>query len=192
MTKRRTHSTIDKLPTVLREAITRMLVDNEWPADCAGAVAAFTIKGTPRYEDVVSYCKFKGFTVSESAVGRFGMRMRTLSRMKQAGVITREIMADLTNEKASQTQKACAEMITAVAIEFIAGHDDLNSKQISDVAKAMKDCTAIAINADKYIREQIDKKIKAADKSITDIAVKKKIPDEVLKMIKEQVYGIIT
>jgi len=185
MTKRRTHSTIDKLPTVLREAITRMLVDNEWPDDC-GAV----VKGTPRYEDVVSYCKFKGYVVSESAVGRFGMRMRTLSRMKQAGVITREIMADLTNEKASQTQKACAEMITAVAIEFVAGHDDLNSKQISDVAKAMKDCTAIAINADKYIRDQIDKKIKAADKSISDIAVKKKIPDDVLKMIKEQVYGI--
>jgi hypothetical protein len=187
MSKRRTHSTIDKLPTALRESITRMLVDNEWPDDCG-----HEIKGTPRYEDVVSYCKFKGFTVSESAVGRFGMRMRTLSRMKQAGVITREIMADLTNEKASQTQKACAEMITAVAIEFISEHQGFDAKEIRDVATAMKDCTAIAISADKYVRDQIDKKIKAADKSISDIAVKKKIPDEVLKMIKEQVYGIMS
>ena len=165
-----------------------MLVDNEWPDD-SGEAAAVT--GTPRYEDVVSYCKFKGFVVSESAVGRFGMRMRTLSRMKQAGVITREIMADLTNEKASQTQKACAEMITAVAIEFVAGHEDLNSKQISDVAKAMKDCTAIAINADKYIRDQITKKAESATKAIDAIGVKKKLDPETLRMIREQVYGII-
>ena len=97
MAKRRTHSTIDKLPADLRDTITRMLVDNEWPVD-----HKHIKNGNPRYEDVVDYCRQHGHSISASAVGRFGMRMRTISRMKQAGVITRQIMSDLNDEKASQ------------------------------------------------------------------------------------------
>jgi len=189
---KRAHSSIDRLPAGLKEALTRMLVDNEWPADFAPAPAsAGSCGGTPRYKDLAAYCKLKGFIVSESAIGRFGMRMRTLARMKQAGVITREVMTGIDDGKASQTQKAVAEMITAVAIEYISGQNDFSAKQIRDVAVAMKDCTSIAINADKYIHGQLAMKVAAADKSISDFAVKKKIPPEVLKQIREEIYGII-
>jgi len=186
MSKRRTHSSIDRLPAELRDALTRMLVDNEYPADFKG-----DISGTPKYEDLVAYCGQKGHTVSLSAIGRFGSRMRTLSRMKEAGVITREVMADLNNEKASQTQKAVAEMITAVAIEFVSGRDGMDAEEIRDVAKAMKDCTSIAISSDKYVREQVTKKAQSADKAISDIAAKKNIDPETLRLIREQVYGIV-
>ena len=186
MPKRRTHSSIERLPAPLRDTLTRMLVDNEWPADWP-----LSRIGTPRYEDLAAYCVQKGYNVSESAIGRFGMRMRTLSRMKQAGIITREVMADITNEKASQTQKAVAEMLTAVAIEFVSEHQNFGADEIRDVAKAIKDCTAIAINSDKYVREQLEKKINAADKTISALAARKHISPEVLKIIKEQVYGIM-
>jgi len=138
-----------------------MIVDNEWPADFAGEHA----EGSPRYEDLVTYCDQWGFGVSKSAIGRWAVQLRTMARFRQAGLITRQIMSDLTNEKASQTQKAVAEMITAVAIEFIGGHDNFDADQIRDVAKAMKDCTAIAINSDKYVREQLALKVKAACES---------------------------
>jgi len=182
---RRTHSSIDKLPQGLRDTLTRMLVDNEWPDDFKDH-----FDGKPRYEDLVTYCKLKGFKVSESAVGRFGMRMRTLARMKSAGAIVRDVMKDLTAEKASATQKAVAEIITAQIIEF-ASEQNLTAKEIQNIARAVKDCTQVSISADKYIREQLDEKAKAADKAITAIATKKKIDPEALKAIREQVYGIV-
>ena len=190
---RRTHSTIDKLPASLRDTLTRMIVDNVWPDDFPRQKGTDPVlTGKPRYEDLVTYSRQKGFVVSESAVGRFGMRMRMLARMKQAGVIVRDVMKNLNAEKASETQKAVAEMITAQTIEFISSQDDLSAKQIKEISQAMRDCTQVSINADKYIREQLNKKIEAADKKISAIAVKKKIDPETLKAIREQVYGIRT
>lgn len=197
MTKRRTHSVIDKLPADLREAVTRMIVDNEWPDDFPKEkMVGFSKKekdpqGNPRYVDCVVYCKLKGHPVSESAIGRFGARLRTIARMKQAGVITREIMSDLNNEKASQTQKAVAEMITAITIEFVSSHDNFGAKEIKDVARAMKDCTAIAINADKYIREQIEAKVKAATDSTKEKLTKAGVDRKMIQEIIDEHLGVV-
>ena len=190
--QRRSHSSIDKLPQNLRDELTRMIVDGEWPA-------SFPLErrpeGNPRYEDLVVHCSSHGHNISVSAIGRWAMQIRTLARMKQAGVITRQVMADLDDGQASQSQKVVAEMITAVAIEFISDHDSLNAKELTDVAKAMKDCTVIAINSDKYVRARLDEiaaKAQEADKQISSIAAKKQIDPETLKFIKEQIYGIVS
>ena len=156
-----------------------MIVDNEWPDDWTGST-----EGIPRYEDLATYAALKGHDISISAIGRFGMRMRTLARMKQAGVITREIMADLNDEKASQTQKAVAEMITAVTIEFVSDQENFEADQIRDVAKAMKDCTAIAIASDKHVRTQIEAKAQTAAEhtksKLTEAGVDRKLIQEVI------------
>jgi len=64
--KRRIHSSIDRLPKEIKDVVIGMLVDNQWPGDFSGSK-----KGTPRYEDVVSYCKFKGYAVSDSSLQRY-------------------------------------------------------------------------------------------------------------------------
>jgi len=198
MSQRRSHSSIDKLPAGIRDAITRMLVDNEWPADFPKD-KAFGFKGKetelagkPRYEDVATYCRHKGFNISESAIGRFGIRVRMLARMKNAGAVVRDVMKDLSAEKASETQKAVAEMITAQTIEFISSNEDLSGKEIYHIARAMKDCTAVSINADKYIRSQLAEKAKVAEKEINKIGKKKQIDPETLRAIREQIYGIVS
>lgn len=194
---RRTHSSIDKLPAALREMLTRMIIDNEWPKDFPKQ-KAFGFKGSdsemqgnPRYEDLVTYCDFKGHKVSLSAMGRFGKRMRMLARMKQAGLITREVMKDINNEKASATQKAVSEMITATTIDFITEHDKFSAEEIRDVAKAMKDCTAIAINADKYIREQLTKKIETAAKSTKEKLTKAGVDRKLIQEIIDEHLGVV-
>lgn len=178
MSKRRTHSSIDKLPPKLRNTLTRMLVDNEWPADFKSHY-----DGTPRYEDIVEYCSNKDYIVSSSAVGRFGMRMRTLARMKSAGVIVRDVMADLTAEKASATQKAVAEIITAQVIEF-ASENNLTAKEIQNIARAVKDCTSVSIDADKYVRSQLEEKLKVSaettKKKLTKAGVNRKLIQEII------------
>jgi hypothetical protein len=187
MAERRTHSSIDKLPALLKDELVRMLVDNEYPVEFQGDKS-----GTPKYEDLVAYCAQRGKKVSLSAIGRFGKRMQLLAKMKDAGVKVRDVMKDFTAEKCSATQKAVAEMLTAVGIEFISSHDDPSAKEICDMAKAIKDCASVAINADKYMREQLTQKVQkaaaSADKKLTDAGVDRKriqeIIDEFLGVVK--------
>jgi hypothetical protein len=193
---RRTHSTIDKLPGRLRDVLTRMLVDNEWPDDFPRDKAfgfkgkAAELTGRPRYEDLVTYCEHKGFKVSQSAIGRFGMRMRNLARMKSAGVIVRDVMKDLTAEKASATQKAVAEIITAQVIEF-ASENNLTAKEIQNIARAVKDCTHVSISADKYIREQLGKKVEAAAKSTKKKLTKAGVNSALIQEIIDEHLGVV-
>ncbi|MDD5720611.1 MAG: DUF3486 family protein [Candidatus Krumholzibacteria bacterium] len=184
---RRTHSTIDKLPAALRQTLTRMVVDALWPDDWLGAR-----DGKPRYEDLVEYAACQGHSLSHSAVGRWAKGLLAIERMRANRQVVTAIMADLTDENAAAAQKAAAEMATALSLDFMLSHDDLTAKQLQDVARAIRDCGAIAIQADRHRRGQVEAKAKAADDAITVIARRKKIDPETLKLIREQVYGITT
>ena len=186
MSKRRTHSSIDRLPKELQETLRRMIIDNEFPFDYCGDT-----EGKPKYEDLVDYCRQQGHKVSKSSVGRFGKRMRTLARMKEAGALTREVMADLTDEKASQTQKAVAEMLTAIVIETAADNDKLTPKQLRELACTVKDCTAIAIKSEEYVRSQIEKKAAAAAKSTKGKLTKAGVDSKLIQEIIDEHLGIV-
>jgi len=186
MKVRRTHSSIDKLPACLQRALEAMLVDNVWPDDYAGKKT-----GKPAYKHLEAYCKQQGFNISKSAVGRFGVRMRTLAKMKQAGLIVRSVMEGLTEENASQTQKAVAELLTARAIELAAGDKSMSAKQLRDVSGAVRDCAGIAIKAEQFRQDQLKNKAAQATKNIESLVNKKQLSPETLKIIREQIYGIV-
>ena len=191
MSKRRTHSSIDKLPEPLRAALTRMIVDHEWPADFPGEPPGGKHEGSPRYEDCALYCTTQGLSVSKSAIGRWGKGLRVIEIMKTANLIAGKMMANMTGEDAPKAQKGAAQMMTALTLDFMVTHEDLGAKEMKDVAQTIRDCAQVAINADKYIRSQIAEKVKTADSKITTIAKKKNIDPEVLKQIREEVYGIM-
>ena len=184
--QRRTHSSIDKLPAELRDTLRSMIIDGQWPAGYEP-----DYDGRPRYQDVVAYAQSQGHTLAHSSVGRWAKQLRVFERMRTSAAITRDVMADLTSENASATQKAAGEMITAAAIDFMSDHDSFSSKELRDIATAMKSCAGIAIDADQYIREQAKRKAEAADQKITAVAVKKHIDPETLRMIREEIYGIV-
>jgi len=181
MAKRRTHSSIDKLPGGLRDILTRMVVDGQWPSDFTGDLGDY--QGKPRYEDLVAYCLQNGHNVSPSAIGRWAKNLLALAMMKQKGVIVRNVMATLGDQTASETQKAAVELITAQAIE-LAISENLTPKQISELAKSFKDCAYVSITADKYIRDQIAAKAKAAAEStkqkLTSAGVDRKLIQEIV------------
>lgn len=183
---RRTHSSIDKLPANLRSTLIRMVVDNDWPADYPGQP-----NGKPRYEDLVTYCIFKGYSVSESAIGRWAKHTRIQARMKEAGLYARTAMEGLNSEKASATQKAAAEMATALIIDFMVSHDDYTSKQLKEFSQAIRDCATVSITADKHIHEQITKKVEAAAKSTKEKLTKAKVDRKVIQEIIDEHLGVV-
>jgi hypothetical protein len=117
--------------------------------------------------------------------------MRTYATMKDAAQTVREVMGNLTGEKASETQKATAEMLTAVVIQILSSGDELTVEDLKDLAKATKDCTWVAMKSNEYIRQRIAERVEKADKNISLIGKKKRIDPETLKAIKEQIYGIM-
>lgn len=185
---RRIHSSLDKLPDTLHQAITAMVVDGLWPEDYP---APPDYKGRPRYEDIVTYCGICGFNVSPSSVGRWAKQLLTLELLRTRAELVRGVMKDVTAERASETQKAAAEMITARVLDLVCT-DELSAKQAKDVASAVRDCANVSIKADSYIRDQLKVKAEKADKAIVTLGKKKKIDPEVLKQIREEVYGIIS
>ena len=175
---RRTHSTIDKLPAALRDTLTRMVVDGQWPPDFDT-----DRPGKPRYEDLAAYCSQEGYDISESAIGRWAQPYVAIAMMKLKGVTVRNIMTTVNDQNASETQKAVVELITAQLIE-LAVSENLTPKQISDLSKACKDCAYVSITADKHIHEQISAKAKAAAEStkqkLTSAGVDRKLIQEIV------------
>jgi len=184
---RRTHSSIDKLPAAIQKSLQEMLIDNEWPDDFPKKTGR---KGKPRYKDLKIYCDHKGYSISLTAIGRFGKRMRVLAKMKQAGEIVRSVMDGLNDEVASQTQKAVAELLTAKAIELAARDKALTAKQIRDIATATRDCAQVSIKADQYRQEQMSKKISAAADSTKAKLSKAGVNRKLIQEIMDEYLGI--
>ena len=177
---------MDTLPEGLRDTLTAMVVDADWPSDWPASG-----EGKPTYDDLVDYAAHCGQRISRSAAARWAKGLLAFERMRSAAGIARRVMADLSAEAATETQKAAAEIMTAQIIELISDNE-LTPKDISMVSGAIRDCTQVALKADQYIRSQLADKAKAADKAVTEIAQKKHIDPETLKQIKEQIYGIVS
>ncbi len=185
MTKRRTHSVIDTLPKDVRDVLMRMTVDNVWPDDWVGKT-----DGKPTYDDMVLYCSTQDCVVSRSAIGRWAKRMQVYERMKTAGTIARDVMKGLSDENATQTQKAAAEIITAQIIE-LASSEDMTAKEITCIASAVRDCTAVSMQADTYIRKQIKKKAEAAAKSTEKKLTKAGVNRKLIQEIIDEHLGVV-
>ena len=184
---RRIHSSIDKLPAEIREAITTMIVDGVWPEDYPPPP---DYSGKPRYEDVVTYCQLHGWSVSNSAVGRWAKQLLSFELLRTRAELVRGVMADMTAEKATETQKAAAEMITARVLELVCT-DELSSRQAKEVAAAVRDCTQVSMKADIYIRTQLGKKIEAAAQSTKKKLTKAGVNRKLIQEIMDEHLGVV-
>jgi len=184
---RRIHSSLDKLPATLREALIAMVVDGVWPEDYP---APPDYKGRPRYEDIVTYCGICGFNVSPSAVGRWAKQLLTFELLRTRSEIVRGVMKDVTAERASETQKAAAEMITARVLDLVCT-DELSAKQAKDVASAVRDCANVSIKADTYIRDQLARKVSDAARSTKKKLTKAGVDRKLIQEIIDEHLGVV-
>lgn len=185
MSKRRTHSSIDSLPADVRETLTAMVVDGDWPSDWPAAH-----DGKPTYDDLVDYAAHCGSSVSRSAVGRWAKGLLAFELLRSRAEIVRSVMDDDGDpETAAKNQTAAAQMITARVLEATCD-GGLTGKQARELASAIRDCQTILIRDDSF-RQTVRTRAKAADAAVTEIVKKKQIDPETLKLIREQIYGIV-
>ena len=87
-------------------------------------------------------------------------------------------------------QKAAAEIITAQIIE-LASSEDMSAKDIKNIATAVRDCTAVSMKADTYIREQVQKKVSAAAKSTEAKLKKAGVDRKLIQEIIDEHLGVV-
>ena len=184
--KSRVHSSLDRLPKRLSRAIDSMYIDNKWPTDFQGPKS-----GKPRYVDIVEYCRQQGHQVHISSVGRHCRQLTAYYRMKEAGVTVRHAMQGHDEAQASATQKAGAEMLTAMIIKHLTAKEDFTAKELKQLSAAIGDCNHVVLAHEKYVKELARKQIKTDLQKVKGLHSRKQIDPETLKAIREQVYGIV-
>lgn len=162
-----------------------MYIDNKWPADYQGPK-----NGKPRYEDMVEYCRQRGFTVHMSSIGRHCRRLKVYNKMKEASLTVRQAMKGYDGAQASVTQKAGAELLTALIIEHLTAKETFTVKEWKQLSDAISDCNQVVLAHEKYIKELARKQIKTDLQKVKGLHSRKQIDPETLKTIREQVYGI--
>lgn len=170
----RRHSKIETdLPADLREEVNRLLLENT------------------TYEDVALYCKAKGFDISRSSVGRYGKDFfeayQNIRRFEdQSRALQSEVGDGMLLEEA--TTKLLLQKVMAALVD--GSYDVLEIPRIiSDVARLqVSSVQREKIKAD--FEKDLEKKKKAAVKNI-EKKVKKHLDPETLRIIREEVYGIV-
>jgi hypothetical protein len=166
---RRQHGRVrDELPSEIREQVDRLLIE-----------------GGTTYDDIQAWLSEQGYDISRSAIGRYGkdffsqyQRLRMIEDKSKAlvseagdGMVLEEALSKIFAQKILETQL----------------DESLDIKQlpriISDFAK---------LQASSVLRERMKADFKTKfDKAADKVAKKKNVDPETLRMIREEVYGII-
>lgn len=168
MATRRKHGRVrDDLPAEVREQVDRLLLE-----------------GGVTYDDIKAFLDEQGFDISRSAIGRYGQDF--LNAYQQLRIIEDKSKALIS--KAGEglvLEEAASKMFAKMILEAqLEGSLDIQKlpRILSDFAK---------LQASSVMRERLKKEMVKKVAKVVDAAGKKDMSKEdVLKWIKEQVYGI--
>jgi len=169
---RRKHGRVrDELPVEIREQVDRLLIE---PGNT--------------YDDIKAFLDEQGFDISRSAIGRYGQDfLNTYQQLKIIEDKSRVLVSEAGDGMV--LEEATAKMFSQMILEAqLSGKLDIKKlpRIISDFAR---------LQASSVLRERLKKEVsKRADKALDNIAKKtrkKNIDPETLKIIKEEIYGII-
>jgi len=171
--KSRKHFKVDTFPEEVKEAINAQLV------------AGHT------YDDIVEAVQNMGHNISRSGIHRYGKDyLAQFERIKivneQAKVIVSEVGTGL------EMEEATSKIITQKVMDMLISLDELpaNTKNISGLLSAFA-----KLQSSSVLRERLKKEIKAkadeAVKSVEEMGRTRELSPEAIKIIKEQIYGIV-
>lgn len=169
---RRKHGRVrDELPVEIREQVDRLLVE-----------------GGSTYDEIKAFLAGQGFDISRSAIGRYGKDfMAVYQRMKIVEDKSRVLVSEAGDGMV--LEEAAAKMFSQMILEAqLSGSLDIKTlpRIISDFAR---------LQASTVLRERLKKDIaKKAAKAVANIEQKiqkRHLDPATLKIIREEIYGIV-
>ncbi len=167
--KVRRHGKIDHLPEDVRNEVERLLLEPD-----------------TTYEDIAEFLGKKGYDISRSAVGRYGKEF--LNQVRELRVVEDQARTLVSEAGDGLILEEAASKLAAKSIVKLLLENGVQAARIpylvSDLAKLqMSSVRREALKAD--LRKKLDRTFKKVEKD-----VKKMSKAEVLRFIKEEVYGL--
>lgn len=167
--KVRRHGKIDHLPDEVRGEVERLLLEPDIT-----------------YEDVAEFLKKKGYDISRSAVGRYGKEF--LNQVRELRIIEDQAKTLVSEAGDGLVLEEAASKLAAKSIIKLLLDNGVKAARIpylvSDLAKLqMSSVRREALKAD--LRKKVDRVFKEAEKNVKTMS-----KAEMLKFIKEEVYGL--
>lgn len=171
--RRRKHFKVDSLPPELVEAINKKLVDG-WT-----------------YRELADWLNQQGQPVSKSAVGRYGRDfLARLEALKATQMKARAIVEAAPDAPATELSEAANQLATQLIIETLLQVDDLTGARITDLLKVLPHLEKAGV-ARERLKLEYRQKVDRAVQAIEETAKQKGLDPETLRIIKEQIYGIV-
>lgn len=170
MAKNRSHSSIDRALT---------------PEDKKVLHGMLATPGVT-YDDIVEWASKKGYTISRSAVGRYGKDFSArLERLKVVEEKARAIVSEVGDALAME--EAAAKIFTQKVLEHLLQVEDLEGQKFGSLMQAFA-----RLQASSTQRERLKADFrKKADEVLAEAGEKKEMTkDEMLAWIRERVYGL--
>lgn len=174
MSKRRKHHKITReLPDELIEVVNKLLVE-----------------GTT-YREIADFLREKGHEISKSSVQRYGKDfLARLERLRVVKEKARAIIEDDPDRPATEMAEAANLLAMNLIMETLEQLDDLSGEKVTELLKALARLEQSGV-ARERLKLSYRKKADRAVKNIEDSVKSKNLDPETLRMIKEQIYGIV-
>ncbi|MDR3561893.1 MAG: DUF3486 family protein [Negativicutes bacterium] len=171
---RRRHSKITSiLPPEVVEAINKRIVSGQ------------------TYQEIADYLNQSGHEISKSSIGRYGKEF--LSRMERLKIVKEQAKTIVSENKdgpATEMAEAANQLAIQLIMENLLTVDDLNGAKITEVLKALALLERSGVQREK-LKMDFKQKIDSAVKQIEKTAEQRGLDADTLRIIKEQVYGIV-
>ncbi len=163
----------------------RSRIETELPVDLRQQLNRVLLEGAT-YDDAAAFLAAQGFDISRSSVGRYGKEFfEAYQKIVQFEDQSRALTS--ATEKGMPMEEAVGKMLLQkVMAALVDGSADVMEvpRLISDVAKLQRSHVAMA-----QWKREIEKR---ADKAVENIKSKSKTIDpDTLRIIKEEIYGLV-
>jgi hypothetical protein len=167
--KTRRHYKVEAFPEPIREAINRALVQGV------------------TYDELVKRLLGDGIEIGKSSIARYGKNfLSKLERVRlvreQAAAIVKEAGTDGMN-----LQEAASEMATHQIMEALLEMDVVTDEPLHKLASALANLQRSDVQRERFKGDFAKK----ADKAVENIAKKKSLDPETMRMIREEIYGLV-
>jgi len=174
----RSKSNILKLPEPIAREIDRMLIE--------------VGEGRKTYEQIVEWAADQGCRTSTSALSRYFKYVQALEKGKRVSQQVKAILDETDKNSPLELEEGVSKLGATVMMEVFQEAMSADSIDIDRIGRPMGDFARLqssTVQREK-LKEAFSQKAKKAVKNI-EKQTKKKLDPETLKIIKEQVYGIV-
>ena len=141
------------------------------------------------YEQISAWLEQQGHPTSVSAIGRYARWLAAFERVKLVAQQAQIIIDKAQSEGSLAIEEATAKVATVVVMEVLQESMKGDQIDVNRIGKLIGDFAKL--QASSVLRERFKSDLKKkAEKAVENIAKKRSLDPETMRVIREEIYGI--